>query len=107
MQMPTSSLQQCSSASAGYHQATIVAHEQIAEATWRLRVDCPPLAASARPGQFAMVRIPNRHDPLLARPLAVYDVFGDLTEPTFGDAPVEEMLANWDAMHHSRSDDSA
>ncbi len=82
MQMPTSSLQQCSSASAGYHQATIVAHEQIAEATWRLRVDCPPLAASARPGQFAMVRIPNRHDPLLARPLAVYDVFGDLTEPT-------------------------
>ncbi|MCY3861891.1 MAG: type II toxin-antitoxin system Phd/YefM family antitoxin [bacterium] len=34
-------------------------------------------------------------------------IHGDLTEPTFGDAPVEEMLANWDAMHHSRSDDSA
>lgn len=34
-------------------------------------------------------------------------IHGDLTEPTFDDEPVEEMLANWDAMHHSRSDDSA
>jgi dihydroorotate dehydrogenase electron transfer subunit len=62
--------------------APIVAHEQIAEATWRLRLDCPTLAAAARPGQFAMVRIPERHDPLLARPLAVYDTFGPLDVPT-------------------------
>ena len=62
--------------------APIVAHEQIAEATWRLRLDCPMLAAAARPGQFAMVRIPDRHDPLLARPLAVYDTFGPLDAPT-------------------------
>lgn len=61
--------------------ARIVAHEQIAEATWRLRLDCPALAAAARPGQFAMVRIPDRYDPLLARPLAVYDTFGDLDDP--------------------------
>jgi len=26
-------------------------------------------------------------------------IHGDLTEPTFGDEPVEEMLANWDALH--------
>lgn len=32
---------------------------------------------------------------------------GDLTEPTFGDKPVEEMLANWDAMDHSRSGNPA
>lgn len=34
-------------------------------------------------------------------------IHGDLTEPTFGDEPVEEMVANWDVLHHSRSDNSA
>jgi dihydroorotate dehydrogenase electron transfer subunit len=58
-----------------YQQSEIVAHEQIAEATWRIRVDCPNLAATTRPGQFAMVRLTGRNDPLLARPLAIYDVF--------------------------------
>ena len=48
-----------------YHQSEIVAHEQIAEATWRIRVDCPNLAMTTRPGQFAMVRITGRNDPLL------------------------------------------
>lgn len=60
-----------------YQQAEIIAHEQIAEATWRIRIDCPHLAKTACPGQFAMVRLANQNDPLLARPLAVYDVFGD------------------------------
>ena len=68
--------------SASFQQATIVAHEPIAEATWRLRIDCPPIATTVRPGQFAMVRIPDRHDPLLARPLAVYDVFSNLDNPS-------------------------
>ena len=52
-----------------------MAHSQIADNTWRLRLDCPAIAASSIPGQFAMIRIPNRSDPLLARPLAVYDTF--------------------------------
>ena len=64
-----------------YQQADIVAHEQIAEATWRIRVDCPQLASTTRPGQFAMVRLTNRNDPLLARPLAMYDVFPQLQVP--------------------------
>ena len=34
-------------------------------------------------------------------------IHGDLTEPTFSDAPEEEMLANWDASHGSGSDHSA
>jgi dihydroorotate dehydrogenase electron transfer subunit len=58
-------------------QAPIVAHRQIAERTWRIRLDCPEIAAAARPGQFAMLRIPGRSDPLLARPLAVYDTVAD------------------------------
>jgi len=53
----------------------VVAHRPIAERTWRIRVEAPAIAAAARPGQFAMLRLPERTDPLLARPLAVYDVF--------------------------------
>ena len=55
--------------------AEIVAHKQIADNTYRLRLDCPEIAAKARPGQFVMLRIPERTDPLLARPLAIYDTF--------------------------------
>ena len=31
-------------------------------------------------------------------------IHGDLTEPTFGDDPVEEIVANWDALHSVDSD---
>lgn len=57
-----------------YERATIVDHASIAENTWRVRLDCPDIAPRALPGQFAMLRIADRHDPLLARPLAFYDV---------------------------------
>lgn len=53
----------------------VVAHRPVAERTWRIRIESPAMAAAATPGQFAMVRLPGRSDPLLARPLAVYDVF--------------------------------
>jgi dihydroorotate dehydrogenase electron transfer subunit len=49
----------------------------MAERTFRMRFRCPEIAASIRPGQFVMVRIPDRNDPLLARPFAVYDVTDD------------------------------
>jgi len=60
--------------------AEIVAHKQIADNTYRLRLGCPEIAAQALPGQFVMLRIPQRTDPLLARPLAIYDTF---PEPFF------------------------
>jgi len=72
-----SASQPCYADAAAYSPARIVAHRQIADNTWRLRLDCPAIAAPAIPGQFAMVRIPHRSDPLLARPLAVYDTFVD------------------------------
>ncbi len=72
----------CYADAATYRSATIVHHERIAAGTWRLRLDCPELAAAAVPGQFAMLRIPHRQDPLLARPLAVYDTFSSpVVEP--------------------------
>lgn len=65
--------------------ARVVSHDQVAEATWRIRLDCPSIAARAVPGQFAMLRLPDRCDPLLARPFAVYDVFSDGIEPRYAD----------------------
>ena len=67
----------CHTDSAHHVRARIVSHDQVAEATWRIRIDGPEIAAQAVPGQFAMLRIPDRTDPLLARPLAVYDTFSD------------------------------
>lgn len=58
-----------------YQHVPIVDHRAIAKGTWRLRVECPSFAAAAVPGQFAMLRLPGRTDPLLGRPLAIYDVF--------------------------------
>ncbi len=47
---------------------------RIARDTYRLRLVCPEIARQVLPGQFVMVRLPNRTDPLLGRPLAAYDV---------------------------------
>lgn len=58
-----------------HEQVAVVGHRPIADRTWRIRIESPAMAAAATPGQFAMLRMPGRTDPLLARPLAVYDVF--------------------------------
>ena len=74
---PAAETPSCYADAAVFSSARIVDHTQIADQTWRLRLDCPEIAAAAIPGQFAMLRIPHRSDPLLARPLAVYDTFGE------------------------------
>ena len=75
----------CHADHAEYLRARIVTHDRVADDTWRIRLDCPAIARAATPGQFAMLRIPDRSDPLLARPLAVYDVFVDESGPRFVD----------------------
>jgi dihydroorotate dehydrogenase electron transfer subunit len=47
---------------------------QLARDTFRLRFDCPEMARRFRPGQFLMLRMARINDPLLGRPLALYDV---------------------------------
>jgi dihydroorotate dehydrogenase electron transfer subunit len=74
---PSAPTPACYADTADFLTAPIVAHDRIAEGMHRIRLDCPGIAARALPGQFAMLRIPDRTDPLLARPLAVYDTFGD------------------------------
>lgn len=50
---------------------------RLADRTYRIRLDCPEIAAAIRPGQFVMVRLPGTADPLLGRPFALYDTVLD------------------------------
>jgi dihydroorotate dehydrogenase electron transfer subunit len=53
--------------------ATVIENVRIAERTFRVRIDAPDIAATIRPGQFVMLRLPDTSDPLLGRPFALYD----------------------------------
>jgi dihydroorotate dehydrogenase electron transfer subunit len=54
----------------------------IARDTYRLRIRFEKLASAIRPGQFIMLRIPNKLDPLLGRAFALYDVVEENSRPT-------------------------
>ena len=55
----------------------IVENVQLARDTYRVRFECPEIAQRIVPGQFVMLRITDLNDPLLARPLALYDTVID------------------------------
>lgn len=55
----------------------ILEHVPMAERTFRIRLAAPEIAAAIRPGQFVMLRLPGRSDPLLARPFALYETTED------------------------------
>jgi dihydroorotate dehydrogenase electron transfer subunit len=55
----------------------VIENVQVARDTYRIRFECPEIARRIVPGQFVMVRLANSNDPLLGRPLALYDVVGD------------------------------
>ena len=52
----------------------VVANEQVAAATYKLSFASPRMAARFLPGQFLMIRISGTDDPLIGRPLALYDI---------------------------------
>ena len=52
----------------------IVENVRVARDTFRVRFSAPLIATTAVPGQFAMLRLGGCNDPLIARPLAVYNV---------------------------------
>lgn len=64
----------CSAAATVRRQVAIEANLHVAQDTYRLRIHSPEIAQQAVPGQFVMVRLSDCDDPLLGRPLAVYDV---------------------------------
>ena len=54
--------------------AMILANAEVSPGYWRIRLTAPLEMAKARPGQFVMVRVSPAIDPLLRRPLAIFDV---------------------------------
>jgi dihydroorotate dehydrogenase electron transfer subunit len=51
----------------------VIENLPLARETYRIRVACPELARRIVPGQFVMLRLAGCDDPLLGRPLALYD----------------------------------
>jgi dihydroorotate dehydrogenase electron transfer subunit len=60
-----------------FETAPVLANDRLARDTYRLRFRFPKLTAAIRPGQFFMLRMPGRTDPLLGRAFALYDTNGD------------------------------
>ncbi|NNJ24784.1 dihydroorotate dehydrogenase electron transfer subunit [Alienimonas chondri] len=71
--------------------ATVGLQERIARDTFRLVLECPEIAARIEPGQFLMLRLPGRDDPLLGRPFALYDVGSDGTSFSIGYVVIGKM----------------
>jgi dihydroorotate dehydrogenase electron transfer subunit len=57
--------------------ADVTENVRLARDTYRVRLHAPDLAARIRPGQFVMLRLAGRADPLLGRPFALYDTVLD------------------------------
>jgi dihydroorotate dehydrogenase electron transfer subunit len=57
--------------------ADVIENARLARNTYRIRLNFPELARLIRPGQFVMLRLPGRTDPLLGRPFALYDTVLD------------------------------
>lgn len=64
----------CYADRAWYGTVTIEENAPVAKDTYRLRIACPEIAARIVPGQFIMIRLSHCDDPLLGRPLAMFDV---------------------------------
>jgi dihydroorotate dehydrogenase electron transfer subunit len=64
----------------------VLENVRLARATYRIRLECPEIAARVVPGQFVMLRLSGMDDPLLGRPLALYDtVLNEAGVPTYVD----------------------
>ena len=57
----------------------VVENVQLARDTYRIRFECPEIARRIVPGQFLMLRLAGQNDPLLGRPLALYDTILNAT----------------------------
>jgi len=52
----------------------ILSNVEVSPGYWRMRLTAPQAFAAAHAGQFVMVRVSAAIDPLLRRPLAIFDV---------------------------------
>ena len=52
----------------------ILSNIEVSPGYWRMRMTAPDEFATARPGQFVMVRVNGAIDPLLRRPFGIFDI---------------------------------
>src|SRR5579863_8794938 len=69
---------------ATFRTVEIVENVPLARDTWRVRFHAPEIARRVVPGQFLMVRLAGWEDPLLGRPLALYDTALDASAQPAG-----------------------
>ncbi len=97
--------------------AVILENHEYRPWLFRMRIAAPAIAAKIRPGQFVMIRSAWGNDPLLGRPLAVYDVQRDSADQAvsldviyqiFGrgtkrlsQLPIGESVRIWGPLGHS------
>ncbi len=77
----------------------------LARDTYRVRFACAEIAQAIVPGQFLMLRLADTNDPLIGRPLALYNVIGDMLDVVYlvkgkftsrlKDARVGDRLTVW------------
>src|SRR4051794_30106207 len=70
----------------------VIENVQLARDTYRIRFECPAIARRILPGQFVMLRLAGLNDPLLGRPLALYDTVLDAAGRPVGIDVVYLML---------------
>jgi dihydroorotate dehydrogenase electron transfer subunit len=73
-----------SAARVWFESVTVEENLLLARDTYRVRVRCPRIAQRIVPGQFVMVRLAGCDDPLLGRPLALYDTVVDAGDQPTG-----------------------
>lgn len=89
---------------AWHGRVTVDENVQLARDTYRVRLRCPEIARRIVPGQFVMLRLADFDDPLLGRPLALYDtVLDEAGQPVGIDVvylvigKMTSRLATWQA----------
>jgi len=61
--------------------AEILENRRLAKDTYLVRFAAPEIARRITPGQFVMLRLAGFNDPLIGRPLALYDTYGAAENP--------------------------
>jgi len=78
----------CYADQASFCSVEVVENVPLAKDTWRVRFHAPQMARRFVPGQFLMMRLAGYEDPLLARPLALYDTADDPPAAQNGGKPL-------------------
>lgn len=65
-------------------QVAVSENVHLARDTYRVRFECASIARQVVPGQFVMLRLHGHNDPLIGRPLAVYDTVLDSSGNAIG-----------------------